>query len=80
MISLISENQTEVDETDKTLLELLEKSRKGLDPHEIYGSIPFDVKKTDLTEGEIFKHLVNLAGSHPNVKMANMKFHWEASK
>ncbi len=80
MISLISENQTEVDETDKTLLELLEKSRKGLDPHEIYVSIPFDVKKTDLTEGEIFKHLVNLAGSHPNVKMANMKFHWEASK
>lgn len=80
MISLISENQTTIDETDKTILELLGKSGKGLGPHEIYGSIPLDIRKPVLTEAEIFKRLVNLAGSHPNVKMANMKFHWEASK
>ena len=78
MISLISENEGETDEVDRTLLDLLKNSKKKLGPHEIYDSIPANSKDLALTELDIFNHLTNLAASHPNVKMVNMKFFWEA--
>ena len=68
------------EETVKKLIEVLEKSRKKLGAHEISQLLPGRSPFLELTESEIFNRLVNLAGTHPNVKMANMKFFWEASK
>lgn len=80
MISLISENEGECDEIDRTLIDLLKDSKKKLSPHEIYGSVPVNTKELPLTELDLFKRLTNLAASHPNVRMVNMKFFWEAQK
>ncbi len=67
-------------ETDRMLIEILEKSRKKLGAHEISELLPGRSPFLELTESEIFNRLTNLAGSHPNIKMANMKFFWEVSK
>ncbi len=66
MISLISENEAETDEVDRTLLDLLKNSKKKLGPHEIYDSIPVNAKEPALTELDLFKRLTTLAASHPN--------------
>ena len=78
--TLMRENSARVDEIDNSLVDLLEKSRKKLGAHEISQLLPGSSPFLELTESEIFNRLVNLAGIHPNVKMANMKFFWEASK
>ncbi len=78
--TLMRENPVEVDEIDNSLIDLLEKSRKKLGAHEISQLLPGRSPFLELTESEIFNRLVNLAGTHPNVKMANMKFFWEVPK
>lgn len=80
LMSLMREKPDGVDETDRMLIEILEKSRKKLGAHEISELIPGRPPFLELTESEIFNRLTNLAGSHPNIKMANMKFFWEVSK